>query len=206
MDTASSLCLRCLHALPLSNFHDYADNPVERAFTGRVSLVAGTAFCHFSHGSLMQQVLHALKYRGRRDTGRMLGRMMGEKLQGCPRFAGIEALVPVPLHAAKERKRGYNQSALLCEGMADVWGLPVVRKAVLRISPTGTQTHKSRVERWQNMEGRFRLARPELLEGRHILLVDDVITTGATMEACARALLQAKGLRLSVAALAWAGS
>lgn len=155
---------------------------------------------------MMQQVLHALKYQGRRDVAGLLGRMMGQCLQGSGRFDDVTALVPVPLHAAKERRRGYNQSILLCEGMAEVWKLPVITKAVLRISPTATQTHKNRVERWQNMEGRFTLARPELIKGRHILLVDDVITTGATMEACARALMGAEDVRVSVAALAWADS
>lgn len=204
-DKASSLCMRCLHALPLTNFHVYAGNPVEQVFTGRIPLVCGTAYCHFSRETMMQQVLHALKYRGYKEVGRAMGRMMGSRLRESGRFDDIDALVPVPLYAKKERKRGYNQSALICEGIAAATGWPVLPNVVARLSPTETQTHKNRVERWQNMEGRFALLRPGLIGGRHILLVDDVITSGATIEACARVLLQADGVRLSVAALAWAG-
>ena len=167
-------------------------------------MVSGTAFCYFTRGTMVQQVLHALKYKGNQEAGRMPGRMMGRCLRETDRFNGIEALVPVPLHAAKQRVRGYNQSLVICEGMAEVMGLPVITNAVTRLSSTGTQTHRNRIERWQHMEGMFRVVKPGLIEGRHILLVDDVVTTGATMEACARALLQAKGVQLSVAALAWA--
>lgn len=154
----------------------------------------------------MQQVLHAFKYKGNKDLGRMLGRMMGQRLRETERFGDIDALAPVPLHKTRERARGYNQSVVICEGMAEIMGLPVIANAVSRLTPTGTQTHRNRIERWQYMEGMFTLVRPDAVAGRHLLLVDDVITTGATMEACARALLQAGNVRLSVAALAWADS
>lgn len=204
LDKSSSLCLRCLHTLPLTNFNSWAGNPIETVFAGRLPVVAGAAYCYFTQQSMMQQVLHALKYKGHRQAGRMLGRMMGRWLRESGRFDGVEALVPVPLHAAKERTRGYNQSALICEGLGEAMGLPVIADAVVRLSSTGTQTHKNSIERWQNMEGKFRLVRPSVVVDRHLLLVDDVITTGATMATCGRALQQAKGVRLSMAALAWA--
>jgi len=196
--------MRCLHDFPVTNFHTYANNPVERVFAGRIPLVSGTAYGYFTRGAMVQRVLHALKYKGNKEAGRMLGRMMGQCLLESRRFDGVEALAPVPLHAARERARGYNQSAVICEGIAEVMGLPVITNALTRLSTTGTQTHRNRIERWQHMEGKFRLAKRGLIEGRHMLLVDDVITTGATMEACARALLPAGNVKLSVAALAWA--
>jgi len=202
----SALCVRCLHALPVTNFHLYAGNPVEQQFSGRVLPVSAMAYCYFTRGAMMQELLHRVKYKGHTELGRLLGRMMGKALQESNRFEGIDALVPLPLHRAKERARGYNQAAVLCEGLSEVLRLPIIKDAVIRLSSTDTQTHKNRIERWQNMQGMFKLAQPRLIVGKHLLLVDDVITTGATMDACARALMEAEGVRLSVAALAWADS
>jgi ComF family protein len=202
----SALCVRCLHALPVTNFHLYAGNPVEQQLTGRLSPVSAMAYCYFTRGAMMQELLHRIKYKGHTELGRLLGRMMGKALQESGRFEGIEALIPLPLHRAKERLRGYNQSVILCEGLAEVLALPVITNAVIRLAATQTQTHKNRIERWQNMQGMFRLVQPQLVAGKRLLLVDDVITTGATMDACVRALMEAEGVRLSVAALAWADS
>jgi len=204
LNRESPLCARCLHALPVTNFHQYSGNPVEQCFSGRLPLVSAASYCYFTRHTMMQELLHAFKYKGRKEIGLLLGRMMGTALRDSGRFNGIDMLVPVPLHAGKEKKRGYNQSVLLCQGMSEVLGLPVIDQALVRRSFTETQTHKNRIERWQNMQGQFKLLKPELIEGRHLLLVDDVITTGATLEACGRVLLEAEGVRLSVAALAYA--
>ena len=119
------------------------------------------------------------------------------------RFRDIDALVPLPLFAARQKKRGYNQSAVLCDGMAGIMMLPVINNAVIRLSATETQTRKNRIERWQNMEGKFELVNAAGINGKHILLVDDVITTGATLEACGHELLKAEGVQLSIATLAY---
>lgn len=199
----SQLCLRCVAAMPRTGFELYPANPVEKIFWGRLPLQAATAHCYFTKGSLMQEILHQLKYRGHRELGVQLGRMMGESLFRSGRFQA-DALVPLPLHPVRERHRGYNQSRLLCEGLAEVLHLPVWADVIQRPLFTQTQTRKGRVERWKNMEGRFELSHKSSIPDKHILLVDDVITTGATLEACGEALLQIPGLVLSVAALCYA--
>lgn len=204
LNKASPLCLRCLHQLPLTNFHLYANNPVEKQFAGTLPLVSAASYCYFSRHTLVQHLLHELKYRGNAATGLFMGRLMGKALQESERFAGIEALVPIPLHPAKARRRGYNQAGLLCRGMAEVLQLPVITDAVIRRKDMASQTHKNRVERWQSMQEQFQLVQPGGAAGKHLLLADDVITTGSTLHACAQALLQAPGVQLSIATLAWA--
>jgi ComF family protein len=148
--------------------------------------------------------MHELKYKSNKEVGYFLGKMMGTSLRASNRFDAIEALVPLPLYPIKEKKRGYNQATILCEGMAEIMGLPVWKNVVKRLSFTDTQTKKSRLERWQNMEGRFELSDPARVNNRHLLLVDDVITTGATLEACGNELLRGEGVKLSIATLACA--
>lgn len=200
---AAPLCMYCVHRLPLTNFHLYANNPVEKQFWGRMPLAGATSLCHFTAGSLIQQLLHQLKYKGNKEAGYFLGSMMGHSLQGTARFQGIDMLVPLPLFAARQKKRGYNQATVLCNGMAGILQLPVNTHAVLRRTATETQTRKNRIERWMNMEGKFELADTAAIAGKHILLVDDVVTTGATLEACGHALLAAGGVTLSIATLAY---
>lgn len=198
------LCLRCLNELPDTNFHALADNPVEKIFWGRLPLVQAMALYYFTKGSLVQHLLHGLKYRGRLETGAFFGRRLGQALRDAGRFQEIEALIPLPLFEGRERQRGYNQAALLCAGMSSVLHKPVWTDRLVRTSYTDSQTRKGRVDRWRNMEGRFVLTDAPALSGRHVLLVDDVVTTGATLEAAGRVLLQAPGLKLSLAALCFA--
>jgi ComF family protein len=199
----SPLCMRCLHDLPLTNFHLHADNPVEKTFWGRLPLVAGTGFTYFTKDSLVQELLHQLKYKGNKNIGSFLGELMGQRLKTSNRFATVDLLLPLPLFAARQKKRGYNQAALICEGMAAAMQVPVAHEALVRLSATDTQTKKNRTQRWQNMEGRFFARDTGILSGKHILLVDDVVTTGATLEACGREILTVKNTRLSIAALAF---
>jgi ComF family protein len=180
------LCVHCLDALPQTAYPLHAVNPVEQLFWGRLPLHQGSAHYYFTKESTMQHLVHQFKYKGHQELVRYLGRLMGYGLQAADRFHDVEALVPLPLHPSKERKRGYNQALLLCAGIAEVLGMPILQDAVIRTERT--ETHKSWVERWQNMQGKFRVANAPAVEGRHILLVDDVITTGATLEACGQAL------------------
>lgn len=190
--------------LPLTNFYGYRDNPVEKHFWGRLPVSAATAFLHFNRGSLVQRLLHEIKYRGNRDIGIFLGKLMGEQLAASEAFKNCSLLVPVPLFASRLRKRGYNQSALLCEGMSEAMGIRFCNDALLRMAATDTQTKKNRQERWVNMQDRFQLNKTAEMEGHHILLVDDVVTTGATLEACGKALLSVNNCTMSIAALAYA--
>ena len=197
----SPLCLRCIDQLPVTNFHVHAGNAVEKHFWGKIPIHGATSYCHFTKSSLIQGLLHQLKYKGNQEIGRFLGQMMGKIIKTSNRFSDVEVLVPLPLYAARQRKRGYNQAAVLCEGMAAAMEVPVITDAIVRLSATATQTHKNRIERWQNMQGRFMVTDPVVFNNKHVLLVDDVVTTGATLEACGQELLQ-HCKQLSIATLA----
>jgi ComF family protein len=201
----SSLCLRCLDALPQTDFELHPGNPVEKRFYGRLPLANATAQYYFTKESLIQQLVHQVKYRNNHELGLQLGRLMGDALKKSERF-NADVLIPLPLFPIKERKRGYNQSTLLCEGIAEHLHIPILQNVITRPQHTETQTKKGRIERWKNMEGKFVLANPAAIEGKHVLLVDDVITTGATLEACGSELLKADGIKLSLAALCYSYS
>lgn len=197
------LCIGCLNELPVTGFFSADDNPVEKIFWGRVDVVHAGALVYFTKQSIMQRLLHLFKYRGNKEVGLFFGRRIAEELIGSARFGDIDVLVPLPLHYKKEKLRGYNQAEELCNGMAESLNLPVLPNAITRKSRTKTQTHMNRMERWGNIDGKFELSREEYLKGKHVLLVDDVITTGATLEACGTEILKAKGARLSIASLAY---
>jgi ComF family protein len=199
LGTESCLCIRCLAGLPETNFHLYSNNPVEKIFWGRLPLVTATAQYYFNKESLIQVLMHELKYKGNKDLGRQLGRFMGFQLLETERFNKIEALIPLPLFPAKEKRRGYNQAAILCEGIADAMKVDVLPDVVIRAEQTDSQTKKARIERWQNTEGKFRLVKHESIEHKHVLLVDDILTTGATLEACGQELMKAEEVKLSIA-------
>jgi ComF family protein len=199
----SSLCIRCIDLMPSTNFEAYAGNPVEKKFYGRLPLVGAAASFYFGSHSMMQQLMHGFKYRGNRELGLQLGTLMGLALAESKRFQ-VDALVPLPLHKSRERRRGFNQSAILAEGIAENLGVPVLGEVITRSSATDTQTRRGRIDRWLNMEGRFQVVEPGAVSGKHLLLVDDVVTTGATLEACGAELLQVEGVRLSIATLCYA--
>ncbi len=194
------LCMRCVDAMPETKFEKYTDNPVEKLFWGRLTLEAATAQYYFSKGSLMQHLLHQFKYKGNRDLAFQLGMMMGEQLARSGRFT-VDALVPLPLNYARQKRRGYNQASVLCEGIAEMLRIPILDQAIIRPQYTETQTKRGRIERWKNIEGKFVLLDYPGISGKHLLLVDDIITTGATLEACGSELLKGEGIKLSVAAL-----
>lgn len=204
MRAEERLCLHCLNDLPRTRFHDQEDNKVDMLFWGKVPLQAASAFLHFSHRGRVQRMLHQLKYKSDRALGRQLGHLMALDLMASQRFSSVDALAAVPLHPAKERQRGYNQSCLLTEGMAQTWGIAVMDGHLRRSTRTTTQTRKGRWDRWMNVGSAFEVHRAEALRGRHVLLVDDVITTGSTLEACAAELLKVPDVRISVFAAACA--
>ena len=197
------LCSRCLHQLPETHFCTSPGNPVEKLFFGRAEITHAAAVYYFTKDSLLQHILMQLKYRSNKEAGFFLGRMMGYALQKAERFSEIDMLVALPLNPKKESIRGYNQAALLCQGISEVWGRPILQEAVTRIRFTESQTRQNRVSRWQNMEGVFDVTDKSLLQNRHLLLVDDVITTGATLEACASAILGCEGAKLSIVTAAY---
>jgi ComF family protein len=198
------ICLHCLHHIPRTNFHLEADNPVSRLFYGRVPIEFATSFFFFSKGSKYQALLHNLKYKGMKELGSEIGKHFGINLAQSPDFMSVDLVCPVPLHPSKEKKRGYNQSWWIASGMAQQMQKPLSDNNLKRITATETQTRKSRFARWQNVEGIFDLTDPAAFSGKHILLVDDVVTTGSTLEACTQTILSKANARVSIATLATA--
>ena len=149
----------------------------------------------------MQTLIHDFKYRGNKDIGIYLSKMVAEKMLQSNRFKNIDYLIPLPLFAEKEYKRGFNQAKIICDGMAEVMNVPVMDKNVIRIHFTETQTRKHRTERWENVAESFKVLHTGPLINKHVLLVDDVITTGATLEACAQKMIAIDGIKISIATL-----
>ena len=166
---------------------------MEKSLFGRAPIVYGSALLQFSKGESTQQLLHNIKYNGQRELAVFMGRMMGTRLQESGRLLAVDVLMPVPLHPQKEQVRGYNQSALLAEGIAAILPAEVQKNNLVRKVATATQTRKSRLERWENVEAVFDVRHPERLRGKHIMLVDDVLTTGSTATEITR-VLQAAGV------------
>lgn len=181
-------CLECLQQLPETGYHLHEQNPFTSHFAGRVRLQAGASFLYFSRGGGTQRMLHQIKYNNQPDLITVIGRWYGRQLLQAPLWQGIDAVVPVPLHWKKQRKRGYNQSAVFGEAIADVINTPCHARALLRITHDRSLTGMNRMQRIQTIGSAFAVARPAQVKGKHILLVDDVLTTGATLEACALAL------------------
>jgi ComF family protein len=188
--------------MPLTRFEFFPANPIEKIFWGRTEIEAATAHMYFTSGSEIQHSLHLLKYKGRKEIGIYFGQQMGKLLKQSQRFKNCEIIIPLPLFAEREKKRGYNQATMIAMGISLQLKIPVVTDAVIRIKKTASQTHKSRIQRWKNMELTFKIRDPQKIHGKHILLVDDVVTTGASLEACARVLLSVPGLQVSIACLA----
>lgn len=186
------LCTACQMGMPLTGFETEADNPVARRFWGLVPVRSATSFMWFINQSGYRRVVHAFKYGGRWSLARDLGRWFGRVLAETDDFAGVDLIVPVPLHPRKTLHRGYNQSEYIARGMGRSMLRRVETQAVARRVNNPSQTKLSSAgERWSNVEGIFAVRRPELLAGKHILLVDDVLTTGATIGSCAEAIARA---------------
>lgn len=204
LNKESQLCIRCLSTLPETNFHSHNNNPVEKIFWGRLQLENATAHYYFTKESSMQRLMQQFKYKGNKELGLQLGRLMGESLRQSNRFDLIDALIAIPLFPSKERKRGFNQAEILCEGIAEKMKIPILKNCIARLQHTQTQTKKGRTERWKNMKGKFTLLNESAIENKHILLIDDVVTTGATLEACGSELLCGHNTKLSIATLCYA--
>ena len=197
------ICISCFHRLPVTEFHRHASNPVEKIFWGRVPIQSACSYLYFTSQSIVQHLMHELKYNGNQEVGIFLGKQMGLSLAESDRFKSIEGIIPLPLHAKRLKQRGYNQAAAIAQGISEVLGIPLLEDAIMRNQETNTQTKKSRVQRWENIEGKFSRVKSEALEGKNILLIDDVITTGATLEACALEILVGKAASVSIATLAY---
>jgi ComF family protein len=199
-----TICTKCLYDLPFTDFHLYADNPVAKMLWGRTHLHSATSLLYFKKGSKVQSLIHQLKYNGKSEVGVLLGKLLARKLKESELFASITGVIPVPLHEKKLRTRGYNQSDFIAEGIAEELNIPVNKRCLIRSKATESQTKKARFSRFENMQTVFTVIPTSDLGNEHFLMVDDVITTGSTIEACGNALLNNGLNKLSIATLAFA--
>ncbi|MGC9355323.1 MAG: ComF family protein [Mariniphaga sp.] len=198
------ICTKCWFDLPVNNFHQESDNKVAQLFWGRVQIENAASYFNYRKGSKYQKLIHFIKYKGLKELGYEMGVRYGNVLFQSEKIWDIDIVVPVPLHPRKQNKRGYNQSEWIARGLAVPLTKPVSADNLFRKLHTSTQTRKNRFERWQNVEGIFGIKHPGEFSGKHILLVDDVVTTGSTLEASAFQLLKIEDTRVSIATLGFA--
>ena len=201
------LCLECNYSLPETNFHLHKGNPVEQLFWGKINIETAVAFYFYSKKGKVQKLIHTLKYHGHKEVGIFIGKEYGKILKATDAFKTIDVIIPVPLYKKKEMRRGYNQSEYFAKGLSEAMNKPVDLKSILRIRDTETQTKKKGYEKYLNVQGAFKAINPDTseLKDKHVLLVDDVITKGSTIEESAKALSGIQGIKISVAAIAFAG-
>jgi len=199
------LCLFCENNLPETNFHLNIENPIAKTFWGRIPVEAATALFYYNKGSKVQNLIHQIKYRGNQQLGEFMGKKIGNTIINSALFNKIDIIVPVPLHPKKLKKRGFNQSTCIAKGISSVIDKPVLESTVIRTSYTDTQTRKNRINRWQNVKDVFEVADIKALYNKNILVVDDVITTGSTLEALMQKMHKKVEARFYVVSLAYAG-
>lgn len=201
-DNEDVICINCRHDLPVTSFHFNNDDSVKKVLYGRVKIENGTALFRFEKQGLVQKLIHGLKYRGYENVGYTLGNWLGSELKEVLGYQNIDIVIPVPLHKKKLKKRGYNQVAKFGQQIASAINASYVDNVLIKITNTTSQTKKSRLSRWRTSQELFTLKNKKDIENKHILLVDDIITTGATLEACATVLNQAKNVKISIATMA----
>ncbi len=195
------ICINCLSTLPkIEKIHL---DEIEKSFWGKVEIERATSFMYYHKNSPYNNLIHRFKYKNRPDTGDRLAFLAAKEIAESGFFDDIDAIVPLPLSKRKMRQRGYNQCDYIAKGLSRATGIPVIKNAVKRLKSNETQTHKSRDERWQNVEGIFALSDATLLEGKHILLIDDILTTGATLASCAKSIQEGCQCKISIFTLAY---
>ena len=196
------LCTSCLHDLPVTRYHLDNDNPVKKIFQGRVKIDKATALLHFRKKSGVQQLIHDLKYRGHQEIGKYLGTWLGEELSAIDDYRKIDLVLPVPLHKSRLKERGYNQVEAFGIEIANKLDAQYRSDLLLKVNAMQTQTKKGRISRWGKIEQTLQIHKPDELKGKNVLLVDDLVTTGATLEACAHKLLEIENINISIATMA----
>ena len=197
------ICTLCLYKLPKTNFHLSDQNPIQELFFGRIDIQHSGAYLNFRKGGGVQQLIHEFKYKSQLEIGQFLGENYGFDLMEALWIQSLDFVIPIPLHPDKLRKRGFNQSEIFASGIAKILDLPLGSEMLKRAKFSETQTKKSKYQRWENVKGIFEVTADEQLKDKHVLLVDDVITTGATMEAATQCLIEDAGARVSVVAMAF---
>lgn len=199
----TDVCLQCRHDLPLTNFSNEEHNLIEQTFYGRVKIENATALFFFLKKGKIQHLIHQLKYNKQQQVGTFIGNWLSEEIIDCDRFKNIDYIIPVPLHYKKLKKRGFNQVTTFGKSISKKLNIAYNDTVLTRISSTKTQTKKIRLDRWKNVQELFFVEDETTLENKHILLIDDIITTGATLEACCLALNKTKNIKISIACMAY---
>jgi ComF family protein len=198
VENETTICTLCRHDLPLTNFLDYRENKVTQTFYGRILIEKAFSLLFYRKKGVTQKLIHDLKYKGNEEIGIFFGNWLGEILKENNEFKNIDFIIPVPLHPKKLRERGYNQVSKFGETVSKHLNIIYLENNLVRISSTKTQTFKARFERFNNIETKFLLTNPSFFDNKNILLIDDVITTGATLEACAKEFLKSKNCTVSI--------
>jgi ComF family protein len=198
------ICNQCIITLPHSNYHLLSVNEINLLFAGRVPLVHALCIFNFEKSGRVQKLIHALKYQNQMGLGIWLGNYYANLLKVNSILEDVDLLIPIPLHKKKLKQRGYNQSECYAKGLSEIFERPMLNNCIQRLSETSTQTKKKKFERWQNVEGVFKINNPSILENKHVLLVDDVITTGATIDAAWQTIKDIEGIKISVISIAFA--
>jgi ComF family protein len=195
------ICLRCLYKLPRTYNFKQLDNAAEQLMAGRIPFERIATFCIYVKGGMLPPLIHQLKYHHQKKVGILLGRIFGEDLRGSDLLKTIDVIVPVPLHPKREKSRGYNQAEVIARGLSESTSLPVIVGNLNRILFNPTPPKRSKTQRWENVKHIFHVEDPNIFAHKHLLIVDDVITTGSTIEACGIALQECPGIKISVATL-----
>ncbi|MDG4716009.1 phosphoribosyltransferase family protein [Winogradskyella sp. YYF002] len=201
-DNELVICTKCRHDLPVTNFHLENSETVKKVVYGRVKLEQATALLYFSKKGVVQQLLHNLKYRGHKDISGFLGKWLGAELKTIEAYKQVDVVVPVPLYKVKLRQRGYNQVEQFGKAIAEALSVDYNDSVLIKTKSTKTKVFEGRLTRWSDEGAVFAISDYSTLKGKHILLVDDIITTGATVEACATELLKIDNIKLSLATMA----
>ena len=200
------LCRKCISNLPKTGFEKINNNPVSQSFWGKVQVVHAFAVFYFRKDETLRKLLHLLKYKRNSKVGLFLGKLAGKIVADKLKELSVDYLVPVPLHPKRLKTRGYNQCELIANGISETTNIPVMTNVLIRDIYNVSQTKKGRFERWENVEGIFKLTNPELFENKHILIIDDIITTGSTLEACCNTLLAAKNVKISIMTIGYSSN
>lgn len=198
----SSFCVQCLHDLPYTDHFETATNIVTNHFKGRVPLDHGAAILIFTEGGIVQNLLHQLKYKGKREIGEIMGEIAGKKILSSPLFHSPDIIIPVPIHTKKQVSRGYNQSTIFGKAIEKIIHVPCKDNILTKKKETKSQTGKSRTDRIQNVSDVFEMKNAQSVSNKHVLLVDDVVTTGATLEACCLEIIKAGASKISIVSIA----
>jgi ComF family protein len=190
--------------MPKTNFHLDKENLITQLFLGRAPIHSAASYYFFHRGGKVQHLIHQFKYKGQKEIGIFIGNRYGKELLKSPFFNSIESIIPVPIHYKKQKKRGYNQSEIFANGISQSMNIRVDAKTLVKTTKTESQTKKSRSDRWENVQEVFELKKYDHLTNKHILLVDDVITTGATLESCISMLVKIPGIKISIVSVALA--